>query len=408
VRQDEPVTRTLADSGRGYGGLLRRPRYPGFVLTVSLSRTCSTMFNTAGVLLVLARTGSAPLAGATAAAAVLPGAVSGPVLGAWLDVAHRRRVLIVFDQLLSAAALAAIVALAGHAPAWTLLATAFAYSITRPFSSGSFFSALAELAGPELLDQASAIEASSLNLSFVVGPALAGALAGAVGPATAVEVQAAVTVIVAALVAINPAFEARAPDRAPSASHAVRTGLRSLAGDPVLRATGAAATLAAFGWGLMTIGFPLYAARLLHAGAHAGGYLWAAMALGSTVGTFVLAGRPSLRRIGLSYGVLGLSALLWPLAHTLALGILLIGFTGFLEGPAYSGTIALRQRRTPPAVRAQVMTTLSGVALVASSAGAAISGAIDRPIPAIAAFTVINAGAALTAARGRMLCDGSD
>jgi MFS family permease len=126
------------------------------------------------------------------------------------------------------------------------------------------------------------------------------------------------------------------------------------------------------------------------------------------VGTFVLAGRPSLRRIGLSYGVLGLSALLWPLAHTLALGILLIGFTGFLEGPAYSGTIALRQRRTPPAVRAQVMTTLSGVALVASSAGAAISGAIDRPIPAIAAFTVINAGAALTAARGRMLCDGSD
>ncbi|HEY3728935.1 MAG TPA: MFS transporter [Solirubrobacteraceae bacterium] len=398
----------LADPRREYARLLRRPRYPGFVLTVSLARTCSTMFNTAGVLLVLARTGSAALAGATAAAAVLPGALSGPVLGAWLDVADRRRVLIVFDQLLSAAALVAIVALAGHAPAWTLLAVAFVYSVTRPFSTGSFYSALAEIAGPELLDQASAIEASSLNLSFVVGPALAGALAGAVGPATAVEVQAAVTVIVAALVAINPVFEARSPERAISASDAIRTGMRSLTRDPVLSSTGAAAALAAFGWGLMTIGFPLYAARLLGAGAHAGGYLWAAMALGSTVGTFVLAGRPSLRRIGLSYGVLGLSALLWPLAHTLVLGILLIGLTGFLEGPAYSGTIALRQRHTPPAVRAQVMTTLTGVALVASSAGAAISGAIDRPIPAIVAFTVINVLAALTAARGRMVSDGSD
>jgi MFS family permease len=378
------------------------------VLTVSLSRTCSTMFNTAGVLLVLARTGSAALAGATAAAAVLPGAVSGPFLGAWLDVARRRRILIVFDQLLSAAALVAIVALAGHAPAWTLLAVAFMYSVTRPLSMGSFFSALAEIAGPELLDRASAVEATSINLSFVVGPALAGALAGTAGPATAVETQAAVTLIVALLVAINPAFEARPPERARSASQAIRIGLRSLTGDPVLRATGGAATLAAFGWGLMTVAFPLYAARLLHAGAHAGGYLWAAMALGSTLGTFLLAGRPSLRRIGLSYGVLGLSALLWPLAQTLALGILLIGVTGFLEGPAYSGTIALRQRRAPAAVRAQVMTTLTSVALVASAAGAATSGAIDRPVPAIVAFTVINGLAAFTALRGRMVSRGSD
>jgi MFS family permease len=379
-------------------GLLRRPGYIRFVLTVSFSRIGVTMFGTAGVLLVLARTHSATLAGVTAAAATLPGALSGPLLGAWLDVARSRRVLMVIDQLTSVVALLAMVALAGHAPNWTVPAVASVYSVTRPFSSGTFFSALAEIAGPELLDQASAIEASSLNLSFVIGPAVAGALSGAAGPATAIVVEAGVMLISTVLVAVNPAFESRPVERAASARHALRDGTNALRGIRVLRATTIASTLAALGWGLMMVGFPLYAARTLQAGAHAGGYLWAALALGSIVGTFALAGRPSPRRIALSYGILGLSALAWPLVHALAPAIALVGLTGFLEGPAYSGSIAVRQRYTPPPIRAQLQTTISGIALVAASAGAAIGGIFHRPLTLVIAFTAINALAALSAA----------
>jgi len=359
------------------------------------------MFNVAGVLLVLARTGSAPLAGATAAAAVLPGAVTGPILGAWLEVVRRRRVWIVFDQLLSVVGLLGVLVLAGHAPNWTVPAVAAIYGVTRPLSSGSFYSALAEIAGPDLLDLASAIEASSLNLSIIVGPALAGLLAGATSAVTAIEVQAGATVVVAGLVAINPAFEARPRERVDNVAHALREGTRALVRNPLLRAVGVGSTLAAFGWGLMTIGFPLYAARTLHAGAHAGGYMWAGVALGSIVGTFALRGGPSLARIGGSYGILGLSALAWPLAHTLAIGILLVTVTGFLEGPAYSDTIALRQRHTPPAVRAQVMTTTTGISSVALSAGAVIGGAVDAILPLAIAFAAINAVAAITAVRMR-------
>jgi predicted MFS family arabinose efflux permease len=361
------------------------------------------MFNTAGVLLVLDRTGSAPLAGATAAAAIVPGALAGPVLGAWLDVVRRRRVLIVFDQLLSVAALLAIVALAGHAPDWTVPAVTVFYSVTRPFSSGTFFSALAEIAGPELLDHASAVEATSLNLAVIIGPALAGALAGLIGVAPTVELQATLTVLVAVLVAINPAFEARSLDRSQSVSRALGTGLRALARERVLLATSLSSSLAAFGWGLMLVGFPVYAVQTLHGSAHASGYLWAAVAAGSILGTFVLHGSPGLRRVGFSYGILGLSALLWPLAGTLAVGIGLIGLTGFLEGPAYSGTIALRQRHAPPAVRAQVMTTLSGVSQLALAAGAAFGGAVHDPIVLILAFTAIN----LIAACAAIVSDGA-
>jgi MFS family permease len=382
-----------------YIALLRRPRYPSFVLTVSLSRMTGAMFITSGVLLVLERTGSASLAGLTAAASTLPGALSGPVLGAWLDVARRRRVLIVADQLLSVIALLGILLLAGHAPDWTVPAVAVLYGITRPFSTGSFVSALAVVAGHELLDRASALEATSLNLGIVVGPALAGVLVGAIGAPAVVEIQAALTLLVAALIAANPVFEARAATQAESMRQALRDGTRALLGHRLLRNISAASVLANFSWGLMTITFPLYAEQYLHAGTNASGYLWAAVALGSIVGTFLLAGTPSARRVAGSYAVLGLSALLWPLAETLLVGFLLITLTGIIEGPAYSGTIALRQRHVPAAVRGQVFNTLGSFSLGAISLGAAVGGLVHRPLATIVLFAAINLGAAAIAAR---------
>lgn len=391
------MTSTTRPARDRYRALLRRPGYPRFVVTVSLSRMATTMFITTGVLLVLARTHSAALAGATAAAGTLTTALSAPFLGAWLDVAARRRVLIVVDQLISVAALIGMVLLAGHAPGWTLVADAVALSVTRPFSTGGFFAAVSEIAGGELLDQASSIEATSLNLSFVVGPALGGALAGAIGPAGAIEIQSAMTAAVAILIALNPVFELRPQERPRRAAHAMRLGLRALVGSQVLRRTGAASALAIFGWGLMTVGFPLYASHVLHAGAHAGGYLWAGLALGSIIGTFAFPGRPSLRRAGVSYLALGISALLWPLAAVLWLGIAFVTLTGILEGPAYSGTIALRQRHTPAPLRSAVMNTLGAFTYTASSLGAVLAGLIARPGVLVLIFVGANLLAALIA-----------
>jgi MFS family permease len=381
------------------GHLLRRPGYRGFLITVGLSRISAGMFIAAGVLFVLARTGSPALAGATAAAATLPAAVTGPLLGAWIDVARSRRVLIVVDQLASVVALVALLALAGHAPNWTIPAVAILYRVTRPLSTGSYFSALSEIAGPELLDAAGTIESASLNLSVVLGPALAGVLAGAASPAAAIAVQAVATLVVAALIAANPAFEARPEDLAPSTRRAVAAGLSALWRVRALRAASLASLLAAFGWGLMNVGFPLYARQLLHAPAHTSGYMWAAVAGGSLLGTFALAGRATLARIGRSYLVLGASALLWPLAHLLVLGVALIALTGFLEGPAYSGTMVLRQRHAPPAVRGQVSTTLTSLNLAGLAAGAALAGAVGQAGPLILVFVGVNLLAALIAVR---------
>ena len=114
----------------------------------------------------------------------------------------------------------------------------------------------------------------------------------------------------------------------------------------------------------------------------------------------MLAGSPSARRVAGSYAVLALSALLWPLAGTLVVGLLLIGLTGIIEGPAYSGTIALRQRHVPAAVRGQVFNTLGSLSLGAISLGSAVGGLLHRPVTAIVIFTAINLGAAAIASRG--------
>lgn len=386
-------------TGSQWAALLRRPGYRGFVLTVSLARVATAMFVVSGVVLVLARTHDPTLAGVTAAASTLPSAVSGPLLGAWLDVAARRRVLIVCDQLLSVGGLSVMVALAGHAPNWIIPVAAALYSITSPLSTGSFVSALAEVAGYDLLDRASAVEATSLNLGFIVGPALAGLLAGAFGPATALECQAALVLGVAVLVGLNPVFDVRPIVRPASVTAALREGTRALRHHRLLRNIGLASVLGNMSWSLMVVGFPLWAAGRLHAGAHAGGYLWAALAGGSIIGTFALARAPSPRRVAFSYVTLGLSALLWLLADRLLAGFLLVLLSGCLEGPAYSGVIALRQHAAPAAVRGQVFNTFGSLNMTAAAIGSAVGGAIQRPVTIMLIFVALNAAAATFAVR---------
>jgi MFS family permease len=386
-----------ARASEEWRALMRRPGYLSFTLTVAVSRIVGAMFIVAGVLLVLERTGSAPLAGAVSAAAVFPGALSGPWLGAWLDVVRRRRALIVADRLVSVVALVALVALAGHAPDWTLPAVAVLYGVTSPVSYGSFASALSTLAGAELLDRASAIEATSMNLSIVVGPALSGLLAGGIGAARVIELQAALTVLVSAAIAVNSSFEAREGTPTGTIVEAMHEGTRALVGNRLLRDASSASLLGNVSWGLMVITFPLYAERALHVGRNAAGYLWAAIALGSIVGTFALSARAGARhptasrgRIAVSYVAVALSSLLWLLAGSLAAGLALIGLTGLLEGPSYAGVITLRQRLAPSAARTQVLNTLASLSMVANSTGSALGGILADPSRAIMGFCALN------------------
>ncbi len=348
---------------------------------VATARATGTMFNVAGVLLVLQRTGNLVLAGLTVAAATLPGALTGPFLGAWLDVAGSRRRLLVLDRLITIAALGAMLVLAGHVPNWVLPLVAILYGSTAPLSAGAFSSLLPEIAGPELLEVANTFEASSINAAFIVGPALAGLIAATAGPAAAIELQIAVGALLTALIAGDRIYELRPPlppGRAPRRLLAtVSEGMRSLMGIRALRAHVLASVIYVGAWSTLIVSFPLYAERV-HAGAAASGYLWAAIAFGSMLSAFLFRKRalrvaPNTLLVG-SFLAMGLSVLLWPLASGLAGALALVAFTGMIEGPSLVALVAVRQRLAPAHLRGQIFATVFSIDLAASAAGSAVAG----------------------------------
>jgi predicted MFS family arabinose efflux permease len=355
--------------------LLRRPGFARYSATVAAVRASGTMFNVAGVLLVLQRTHDLALAGVVAAAASLPGAITGPFLGGWLDVIKSRRRLLVLDRLLTAVALAAVLLLAGHAPNWLLPLVAIVYGIASPLSEGAFSAVLPDVAGPELLGAANTFEAASFNLAFIVGPALAGLIAGVAGPATAVEVQLAVGLVLAALIAGDKTFELRPqhPQARPqSVLQAVREGLAASWLIAPLRWNLLIDCFYVFAWGALVIGFPAYAVSI-GAGAHASGYMWAAISFGSMIGALALsrAARSPRLALGACFLAMAVTVAVWPLAEGLFAALPLVLLSGLFDGPGFVGLISIRQRVAPPRLRGQIFTTASSVHLALFAAGQA-------------------------------------
>jgi predicted MFS family arabinose efflux permease len=384
----------------------RQPGYPLFYATATLTRLADEMFSVGAVLLVLERTGSAALAGATVAAITLPSVVTGPLLGAWLDRSGRRRNVMIVDQVLAATTLVALVLLTGHAPDWVIPLVVLGAGVTWPLSFGGFTSLIPVIVPDELLPPANALEATSFNLAVVMGPALAGTISAIWGPATSLVVEATLTLSAILLIATIPAMDRdrRGPLR--SLRQIVSAGLRHVVATPPLRAVTVAGAFNLGGLGLLTVAFPFFAVDALGVDRGAAGYLWAAFAAGSAVGALVLVRlqtllRPELVVIG-ALTSLGCLMLLWPLATSLPVALVLIAIAGVADGPNLSATFAVRQRWTPRALHGQIFTTAASLKVGSFSLGAALAG------PAVVTFgaratLVLTASAQLAAAAAGVL-----
>jgi MFS family permease len=359
-------------------GLRRQPSYPLFYATATITRLADDMFSVGAVLLVLERTGSAALAGATVAAITLPSVVTGPLLGAWLDRTGLRRKAMIIDQALAASAMVAIVLLAGNAPDWTVPLVAGLAGITWPLSFGGFTSLIPVIVPEELLPPANALEATSFNFAVIGGPALAGAICATAGPAASLLVEAALTAGAIGLIAQIPSLDSGTTGPGRSLAEIVKTGLRHVVATPALRAVTVAGALNLGGLGLLTVAFPFFAIETLDSDRSAAGFLWAAFAFGSALGALGLVRLqtrfPPERVVFGSLTALGCMMLLWPLATELSIALILIGLAGLLDGPNLSATFAVRQRWTPRELHGQIFTTAASLKVGAFAIGAALAG----------------------------------
>jgi predicted MFS family arabinose efflux permease len=357
--------------------LFRRPGYAAFFAAATLSRMAEEMFSVAVVLLVLARTGSATLAGGTVAAATLPTILSGPILGTWLDRTHRRRAALAANEAVLAISLIAIAAIAGRAPAWLVPAVAVLAGLTSPMATGGFTSMVAVLVGPDLLFRANALEATSFNSASVAGPAIAGAIAATAGPGWAVAVQVGLSVCALGLIALMPSVSASRGDSTTRGSAALVEGIRHLLRTPALRGVTLATAVGLGAQGLLTVGFPFFALSV-GASRNAAGYLWGALAVGSTLGALgVSAARLRIRPELLVFGglaALGALVLTWPLAHSLPVAVGLVALAGIADGPALTATFEVRQRWSPAELHGRIFTTGASVKIAAFAIGSALAG----------------------------------
>jgi MFS family permease len=364
--------------------LLRRPGFARYFATVAGARATGTMFTVSGVLLILERTHDLALAGIVVAAATLPAAITGPFLGGWLDVTTSRRRLLVLDRMVTALALATVLLLAGHAPNWLLPLVALLYGATSPLSSGAFSAVLPEVAGPELLDAANAFEGASINVAFIVGPALAGLIAAGAGAVAAIDAQIATGLALAALIASDETFELRPRHAEPPTAGVLQTVAQGLRATWQIKPLRWNITIDAFyvlAWSTLNVGFPAYALAL-GAGAHVAGYMWAAVSAGSMLGGFVLTDRPAAAQprflIGGYFLAMAASAALWPLAGSLTVALAMVFLTGVLDGPGLVGLISIRQHLAPPHLRAQIFSTANSLHAAVIAAGAAGAGFVQR------------------------------
>ncbi|HKP21156.1 MAG TPA: MFS transporter [Thermoleophilaceae bacterium] len=361
--------------------LRAQPGYIRFVSGATLARVSDEMFSVGVVLLVLDRTGSPGLAGATVAAITFPSLVSGPLLGAWLDLTGRRRTLMVIDQLVIASVLVALVLLVGHAPHWVLPLVVIPAGITYPLSFGGFTSMIPSIVPGELLPPANALETSSFNSALVIGPALAGTLSAVVAPVAPLLVEAALALAALALIVRIPGLD-QVPEHAPDRTlwSVAGDGLRKIVAVPQLRAVTATAAFGMCGLGLLTVAFPLFAVDHLHVERSAAGYMWAAFAVGSTLGALSLVrvqrAFPPERIVLAGYAVFGLVMLTWPLAGTLAVFLVLVALAALVDGPALAAQFGTRQVHVPPSLYGQVFTTAVGVKVGSFALGSALGGVI--------------------------------
>jgi MFS family permease len=398
---------TRSSTKASFRELAREPDYLRFLGAATFSRVADEMFSVGVVLLVLERTGSAALAGALVAAITLPSLFTAPLLGAWLDLRGRRKALMMLDQAVASVALVAIALFAGKAPDVLMVAIAFAAGLMWPLSFGGYTSLIPVIVPEELLSRANAVEATSFNVALIAGPLLAGAIAALAGPEATVLTEAGLTALTLLLLVGFDRLDSGPIRAAASLLQVVRDGLRALVAVPQLLGTTVSGSLNLIGTGFLTVAFPFFCVEHLDVERTASGALWAAFAVGSTVGALGLVRlqrryAPHKIVIG-SLVAFGLLMLSWPLAESLPVALVLVAVASVADGPGLAATFAVRQDWAPRDLQGQIFTTAAGLKVGSFALGAAVAGPLVTGIGSSGAILACAATSFAGAAVGALL-----
>jgi predicted MFS family arabinose efflux permease len=250
---------------------------------------------------------------------------------------------------------------------------------------------LTELVEPDALANAVALNGAIFNLTSFVGYALSGVLIATIGVGGTMLVNAlSYLATIVALLAMRIADVGHDTQRAPLKT-AWLEGIAALLKQPALLATIALmAVVGGLAWPVFGM-MPAFASEVLHTGSIGLGILLAAGALGSVVGTVVVA-RLGRRRRGRSLAaasiVLPVLVIAFAQARTMAVACVLLVAVGLALLVVQSLAITLVQVTTPNRIRGRVMSIYSMTHAGADTASNAAVGWLAQRIGLPAALTV--------------------
>jgi predicted MFS family arabinose efflux permease len=311
----------------------------------------------------------------------LPGILTGPFVGAWLDRTHARVRGIVATQLLRAALLFAVVGCGQllHAPAAVLLLLLGGLGATFPIPTVGFRSLIPVAVPRPLWHQANAADSISFDSAFVIGPALAGATVTLVGAPWAIGLQAVATLVAGAVASRVREPGGRVIETEPPLE-AVVAGLRAVVSHTQLRATMALMVVSGLGYGCFIIGLPLWARGTLHMSAGVAGWMWAAASVGSVIGGLLYGWRPPpgtpARHVVVFTALFGLPLLLVPLVSSLWLGIACMFVSGLCSAPFIIAMFSIRQGAVDTRLHGRIFAITVSVNAAGTPAGAFLAGLV--------------------------------
>jgi MFS family permease len=339
---------------------------------------CGTwMQSVAQYWLVLELTHSAFDLGITAALQFAPVLVFGTIGGLVADRFDKRKVLLLTQTAFTAQATVLWVLVAnGSVRLWMVWALATAYGFVNVFDNPSRQSFVMEMAGPDDLANAVALNSVIVNTSRIIGPAIAGVLIATIGLSWAFLANAvSFAAVIGALYAMRPSELHRRPPLG-RAKGQIRAGLgyawRTWELRVPLLMMAVIGTLA-YNFSVL---LPLFAHDIFHRGAGTYSALTVAMGVGALAGGLTIAARqrPSHRLLVIVTLAFGVFILAVAAAPDLPLCLILLVAMGAASIMFIATANSLLQLNSSGAMRGRVMALWAIVFLGSTPIGAPLIG----------------------------------
>jgi len=360
---------------------LRSANFRKFFVGQIISQTGTWMQMIAIGLLVLAITDSGVAVGLVTAAQFLPILVLGAWGGVLADRRDRHHLLIAMNALGAVVATAfAVLVLSGHESLWSVYLLTFAAGTVVALENPARRAFVTDLVAEVDVPNAVGLNSTLMTTSRVFGPALGGALIAGPGIGWCFAANAISYLPQLWLFLRLDRSQFRPTTLVVKAKGQLREGLRYVWSQPELRLPLILVTAV----GTMTFNFsvilPLFATRDLDGSATTFTTMMSIMSIGSVLGALTIARRTEastafLARCTLALGVSMAALALAPATLSAYLAVIPVGITSVM---VISGSNAVVQLATTPAMRGRVLALLAVVFLGSTPIGGPITGWISE------------------------------